>query len=40
MSIIKSLVDSIKQTFTLCLTQALTDEWDTITNQISDLPTM
>lgn len=40
MSIISSLVDIIKQTFALCLTQTLTAELNTITNQISDLPPM
>lgn len=40
MSIISSLVDIIKQRFALCLTQTLTAELNTITNQISDLPPM
>lgn len=40
MSIISSLVDIIKQTFALCLTQILTVELSTTTNQISDLPPM
>ena len=40
MSITTSLVDIIKQTFTLHLTQALTEELNSITNQISDLPPM
>lgn len=39
MSIIRSLVDIIKQTFTLFDT-ALTEERNTITNQITDLPPM
>lgn len=40
MSITRSLVDIIKQTFTLHLTQALTEELNSITNQISDLTPM
>lgn len=37
MSNIRSLTHIIKQTFTLCLTETLTEELNTITNQISDL---
>lgn len=40
MSIIKTLVDIINQRFTLYLTQELTEELNTTTNQISDLPPM